>query len=60
MTKTEALRRVRKHYKLTRPVTEQELAAEVRSLKRGHNNGTLCDFASALYCAIEPYLTRQE
>lgn len=45
-----AARIIRKHYGLTRPVTPDEVHAEVMNISRKRAAGTLCDLAASL-CA---------
>ena len=52
MTTTQAARIIRNHYNLDRPVTDQELNAEVQSLIRKHDNGSLDDQSERLYIAL--------
>jgi len=52
MTTTQAARIIRNHYGLDRPVTDQELNAEVQSLIRKHANGSLDDQSARLYIAL--------
>jgi hypothetical protein len=52
-TREQQRRIVRKHYDLKRPVTDAELDTELVSLHRKHAAGSLCDFALALYCALD-------
>lgn len=52
MTISNALRIVQNHYNLDRPVTDQELNAEVQSLIRKHKEGSLDDQAHKLYIAL--------
>ena len=43
---------VQRHYGLQRRVTDEEVEAEIESLRRKDERGTLCDFAFRLFIAL--------
>lgn len=44
---------IRAHYRLKRPVTAQEVSAEIANLERKAKAGIMCDLAERLYCALD-------
>ena len=52
MTPLEQRRAIRRHYGLSRPVTEEERIAEIAMLRRKESRGSLDDRTEALYAAL--------
>jgi len=53
MTKNRATKqKIRKHYRLKRPVTTNEMNAEIAMLKRHADEGTLDDLNMELFCIL--------
>ena len=56
MTTQEAARIVRQHYGLSRPVTAEEVAAEVANIKRRRAGYGLDDSLERLAARLAPYM----
>lgn len=44
---------IKRHYQMTRPITDYELVSEITILKRHSANGTLWDNMLHYYCKME-------